>query len=122
MKKTESLDLGDAFGKDQLSSALGVGTDAVGALWKQLKEHPENSRQLALETLAKELSRHYPYLGMYSSIDDPPSRGHLASKYMISPRIVDPLVSYYRTHSEQGSLLPIERPYLPPIERPYFVR
>jgi len=101
-RKMESLDLRDNFGRDHLASALGVGTDAVGALWKQLGAHPEKSRQLALETLASQLSGDYTSNGIYSGVDDSQIiLNHLARRYSISPRIVDPLVKYHRAKSEQ---------------------
>lgn len=114
MKK---LDLRDGFGKDHLSSALGVGTDSVGALWKQLKEYPENKRQLALETLAEELSGHYSPPSMYAKNDDPPSKEELTNKYRIHPSVIEALVSYYETNLE-----PVMQPSTePPLQslRPY---
>ena len=102
-RKMESLDLRDTFGRDKLASALGVGTDAVKSLWKKLEVHPENERQLALDTLASELSGDYPSSGIYTGICNPEIRlDQLAREHRISPKIVYPLVEYHRTKSEQA--------------------
>ena len=93
--KIENGYLNDIGGEGNLASALGVGTDVVNGLWKQLKKSPEIYRQLSLEKLALEVAEDYGYLveniftdGFQMEVEQ------LAKRQGISSRLVKPLVLY----------------------------
>ena len=105
----ESLDLRDIFGEDHLAHALGVGTGTVGAVWGKLMEHPVTLRASVLDNLAMNLEGDYTLRSLDGDSDNHLSElEQLARKHGISPNVVEPLVSYYRT------ITPIGIPYSVP--------
>ncbi len=88
------LDLGGTWGEVHLASALGVGTDAVGGLWKKLRKLYPDSRIQRLESLAATLA------GQPNN-DSVAVMEELSREYGISPMIIQPLIAYYATTHEQ---------------------
>jgi len=115
----EKLDLGNTFGKDHLSSALGVGTDAIGSIWTKLIEHKEMFRQSVLDNLAMIVGEDYLSRRLDKVSDKRQSElEQLAREHGISYNIVEPLVSYYRVNLEPVMPPPLIEPSTP-IARPY---
>lgn len=98
-QSNRKLDLRDICGEGNLASALGIGTNVVGGLWKRLKRLNEESRLSSLDLIAAEVAGRLSYIGVTNGDEQ------IARIYGFSPKLVKPLADYYGTRKERESIL-----------------
>lgn len=100
----EKINLSNVGGEGNLASALGLGTNAVGGLWKQLRRVDEPSRAHHLDRLAASLAEDLSKFG--GAVPTDAKVQQVARQYGISPDAVAPLLNYHaaRNGSKQTEL------------------
>lgn len=94
-----NINLSDVGGEGNLASALGLGTNAVGGIWKQIKKADEPSRACSLDRLAADVA------GRTEKLSDIPTDvrvKQIARDYGISPDAVVPLTRYHEARDSQA--------------------